>query len=130
MSLIEWKPEYRVGIEAVDKEHQELIEMINELYDEFRAGATPAAAAEALGQIYTEISAHFALEERFMWQADYPDFESHKADHEQLLDELLEIMERVELGDNVDASRLGKELDSWFSEHFSTHDARLHRHFG
>ena len=34
MTLLTWEPEYSVGIEGVDFEHREMIEMLNALYEE------------------------------------------------------------------------------------------------
>jgi len=33
MALLRWKDEYGVGIEAVDYEHKELIDLINRLHE-------------------------------------------------------------------------------------------------
>ena len=33
MSLLQWKSEYAIGIDAVDHEHRELIDLINTLHD-------------------------------------------------------------------------------------------------
>ena len=33
MALIEWKAHYSVGVEAVDHEHREMIDLINDVHD-------------------------------------------------------------------------------------------------
>ena len=38
MQLLQWKDEYSVGIDAVDYEHKELIDLINRLHEELDAG--------------------------------------------------------------------------------------------
>lgn len=130
MSLIEWRDEFSVGVPAVDLEHRELIELINDLHGMMGEGATHDQVISALGEIYAQISAHFALEERFMRRSFYDGFEAHKEDHESLLDELRDIMDRVEDDGSFDEERLSRELEQWFTEHFRTHDARLHHHYG
>ena len=127
MSLIEWKPEFSVGKAAVDHEHGELIDLINDLYDTMKQSGTQEHVLDGLGEIHVQISAHFALEEKFMRDARYPGYEPHKKDHETLLDQLLDIMDGVEEDGSYDESRLAKSLENWFSEHFRTHDAKLHR---
>lgn len=87
-----------------------------------------APALDQLGEILSKTSAHFALEEREMQQADYPDRASHKADHEKLLDELLDFIDDVE--QNRDPSRLGDlepRLEAWFTNHFGSFDVAFHR---
>jgi len=127
MNLIEWKDEFSVGVPSIDHEHKELIELINWLNDIAHSGSSYDNVIDALGEIYAQISAHFALEERIMREALYDGYAEHKEDHEDLLDELLYIMDRVDDDGAYDESRLGSELNRWFSEHFRTHDARLHQ---
>jgi hemerythrin-like metal-binding protein len=130
MSLIEWKPEFSVGVEAVDHEHQELIGLINDLHEVMRGSGTHDEVVETLGEIYAQISAHFALEEKIMRDARYPGLSSHKEDHESLLDELLYIIDGVEDDGSYDEKKLSDGMANWFSEHFRTHDAKLHRQLG
>lgn len=130
MSLIKWRDEYSVGVPAVDHEHQELIESINKLYDAMRSEAAAEHVVDALGEIYAQISAHFALEEKVMRDAHYKAYDEHKLDHETLLDELLEIMDSVDDDSSYAESELSPSLDRWFSDHFRIHDAKLHKLLG
>ncbi|MDH4109237.1 MAG: hemerythrin family protein [Gammaproteobacteria bacterium] len=128
MSLIEWKESFSVGVAAVDAEHRDLIELINDLHGLISDGADRDEVVAALGQIFAQISGHFALEERYMRDTKYDEFEAHKGDHENLLDQLRDIMDRVEDDGSYDEVRLAGDLEQWFTVHFRTHDARLHRH--
>lgn len=126
MSLLEWRDSFSVGVPAVDHEHQELIESINRLNDIAVAGGEAERVIAVLGDIYAQISAHFALEERVMREANYDGLTAHKAEHEALLDGLLDIMDNIEDDGSYDEQVLGTKLDEWFSVHFRTQDARLH----
>lgn len=128
MSLIEWKDEFSVGIASVDLEHRDLIDLINDLHAVMGEGGGFERIVASLGEIYAQISAHFALEEKFMRDTRYAGYPAHKTDHEALLDELRDIMDRVEDDGRYDEERLSGELGRWFTEHFRTHDAALHHH--
>ena len=130
MSLIEWKDEFSVGVASVDVEHRQMIDLINDLHDLVGENASEEEVSTMLGEIFAQISAHFALEEKFMRETRYPHFPEHKGDHEKLLDELRDIMDRVEDDGRYDETALSDELREWFTNHFSTHDALLHRHGG
>jgi hemerythrin len=114
---------------AVDHEHRELVELINRLYRQARTRGSKVAVLGFFGDLFKAISAHFALEERLMREHAYDQLAQHKNDHERLLDELRDIMEDYETTDVFDEDLLAQGLDAWFSRHFETHDARLHRAF-
>ena len=128
--LLRWKDEYSVGIEAVDYEHRQLIDLINRLYRALDASDARRSVPAFFGDLLAGISAHFALEEKFMREHGYTRLDAHKSDHERLLDELREIMEALEQSEEVDAVELALRLDTWFSRHFRSHDAELHRAIG
>jgi len=130
MALLQWKDQYSVGIEAVDHEHRELIDLINRLYEELTTRRSKDAVEAFFGDIFRGISAHFALEERFMKEHRYERLSSHKADHERLLDEIRDIMEFARDSETLDQTELAARLDAWFSRHFETHDAVLHKALG
>ena len=128
MSLIEWKDDFSVGVASVDLEHRELIDLINDLHGLIGENATAEEVVSMLGEIFAQISAHFALEEKYMRDSRYPHLAEHKADHEMLLDELRDIMDLVDDDGSYDEQGLSQDLRRWFTEHFRTHDARLHQH--
>lgn len=128
MALLEWKPEYSLGIAEVDFEHREMIGLINACHE--RLGGVPDAPAieRFLGDIHAGIAAHFALEEQIMRRAAYPEYAAHKEDHEALLDEIRDLMDGFLEDPEAGGERLRERLGTWFERHFATFDARLHRH--
>ena len=127
MQLIDWQPDFEIGVPSVDHDHQHMIAMINTLYDELRDKTDVAAIEDYLGDILVGMSAHFADEERAMRQARYAEYDAHKDDHEALLDSLRTLMDVVEEDPEKGLVRLRAELSEWFGRHFRTFDARLHR---
>jgi len=130
MALLQWRKDYSVGIDAVDHEHRELIDLINRLYETAASQRSREAVIAFFGDLYRGISAHFALEERFMRDRAYAGLGAHKGDHERLIDELRDIMDDFEEGEELDDRSLAASLDAWFSRHFETHDAALHKALG
>lgn len=128
MSLIEWKDEFEIGIPSVDYEHRGMIEMINKLHGKLAENAGRETIADFLGEIHTLISAHFALEEKEMREMAYDGFEEHKEDHEDLLDQIRDMMDELEQDRSGGVTKdLGGRLNHWFTEHFRARDARLHK---
>jgi hemerythrin len=127
MTLIEWKEEFKTGIEAVDYEHETLVALLNELYANLGADASHDQIQDFLGEVHARIAAHFALEEKMMREVGYDQYVEHKTDHDRLLDEIRDIMDRHAEHDYEGYDdRLATHLRHWFVEHFKTRDARLH----
>ena len=130
MTLLEWKPEYSVGNFSVDFEHQQMIRQINELGEQLGGVVSIETIEAVLGEIHANISAHFALEERLMRKAAYGEYEDHKEDHEELLDQIVDLMDNFAWNPETGRELLRKKLSGWFGQHFATFDARLHRKLG
>ncbi len=130
MKYLEWKAEYSVGIESIDMEHRELIEMINAFYKEFDECRDLNSVEQFLGEIHSAIASHFALEERIMRESRYAEYAEHKDDHEDLLDQIRDMMDTFDDDASPGLDVLEERLSNWFGEHFQTFDARLHGKLG
>ena len=131
MSSISWKPDYSIGIPEVDHEHQALIDEINNTILECSDKSnSKSSLLDRLGELHSQIAAHFALEENIMATRNYDELKIHKDDHEQLLDDIRDLMDELESSDSVDLERFSQRLSNWFLGHFGTHDARLHKRLG
>ncbi|HYM35408.1 MAG TPA: bacteriohemerythrin [Steroidobacteraceae bacterium] len=127
MSLLTWRPEYSIGIAAIDHEHRELIGWIDLLLEDLHLqNVEDDRVAHLLGEIYARVAAHFALEEKVMRDAGYVAIADHKEDHERLLDELRDLMEIHTPHDPANATRLAAQMTAWFSHHFRNLDAKFH----
>jgi len=132
MPLIEWQDKFKTGDPGVDEEHREIIDLINQLHEKLqKTDLNREDVSDFLGDINTRISAHFALEESIMREKNYEDYTGHKADHDQLLDDIRDIMDYYDNGSYEEfESELSIHLKDWFTVHFATRDAKLHTILG
>jgi hemerythrin len=128
MQLLQWKPSYSLGIASIDAEHRDMIKTINSVYATLQDEHNPGEVNRVLGEIHAQISAHFALEERLMRAAGYAEYAGHKGSHEQLLDQIRDLMDAFSADPVAGRVMLQDSLSDWFGEHFATFDARLHKH--
>ena len=126
MSFLEWKSEFSVGIQSMDDEHRQMIGLINSVYVELNGRADRDSIEQFLGELYNAIAGHFALEERFMRESGYAEYEAHKDDHENLLDQIRDMMDAFDDDSESGFALLEERLSDWFGRHFATFDARLH----
>ena len=130
MARLEWNEGFSVGNAAIDREHEHLSEQINHLYYELDHSADSATIEAILGDIQADLSAHFALEELLMQEADFSEFEAHKEDHQHLLDQIHDMVFSFHEDPDNGRELLINKLSDWFSHHFTTFDARLHHQLG
>jgi len=126
MNALDWRDEFSIGDRVVDDDHRKLIRMLRRRQQDLETRSDPDEIVAILREIVAEIASHFDAEEVEMQQSRYPGLADHKGDHDTLLDELREIMLAVQDDGILDHAQLTDDLDRWFSDHFRTHDARLH----
>ena len=118
MALLEWKPEFSVGNASIDHEHEHMIQAINNLYEQLAEPADAESVEAVLAEIHADISAHFALEERLMREADYVEYEDHKEDHEDLLDQILELRGKPDRQRSDNGPEfISQDLEQWTIKH-------------
>ena len=125
-SLLEWTDACRIGIDMLDYEHQDLFARLNELHDELLRHEDREVVEACLGEIHARMAAHFALEEKFMRDKRYPDYEAHKAEHDDLLDEFIGFMMRFSHDPNLTYGQAEQlMLKRWVIDHVLTTDRRM-----
>ena len=132
MNLIDWKPEFCIGAPQFDKEHEELVHLINVLYAAVESRKERAEISDFFEKVIKAIGDHFAHEEQVMRQQHYPEYDAHKADHERLLVDIKDIAADFAAGvfDYDPERTFGDRISSWFLEHTQTHDLRLCKALG
>ncbi|MBI2993179.1 MAG: hemerythrin-like metal-binding protein [Gammaproteobacteria bacterium] len=126
MRYLEWKDEYRSGIESVDYEHRLLIDTINAACENLRRTLSRDAVFDCLGQLYQRVRGHFALEEKFMRKWGYRLYSLHKAEHEKLLERIRGMLDSFRNGAcNGGDLSLDERLLTWFQQYFQTDGGSL-----
>ena len=125
MRLLDWKEDFRIGVDAADADHRELVDTINRLHDEFDDPGHPRDAASLIADVLGAVAAHFSDEEVLMRTRGYPGLDQHKQDHDRLLDELRDMMEAFAGADEPDSVELSLRLEPWFARHFHSYDAAM-----
>lgn len=127
--FIEWSNELSVGIEEIDAQHKVLVELLNQIHEAIQQ----RKGVEATGQIierlgeYTRI--HFAVEESLMRILHYPDYERHKEEHDQLIEQLNGFRTKLESGKGSISFELAHFLKVWLTKHIMETDKRYIPHF-
>ena len=77
-----WTEVYKVNIAALDQQHRELFNAVNELDQALRAGEGNAALDAVLRKLSKYAEEHFAAEEALMAKYAFPGLPMHRAQHD------------------------------------------------
>lgn len=120
--FIQWKDEYSVGIDSIDHEHRQLVNLINQVQTAVDYSTGEAYEREALDALVDYTKTHFSHEEGLMSKYGYPDFEPHKAQHQQMIKAVEDILAEYEQ-DHDRAMRDTLEfLKGWLIKHINGTD--------
>ncbi|MDK9721810.1 MAG: hypothetical protein OEL53_11565 [Rhodospirillales bacterium] len=125
--LIVWRPEYSVGVEQIDGQHQRLIRLLNEIHIRLHDAATPITAVfERLKLTHQEALQHFHSEEKYFSQLPGQLAEQPRLSHEGLLKELKRAIDDNESSDHERLlSLISGYLKFWLLDHILNTDSRL-----
>lgn len=112
--------EHLTGEDCMDRVHEEFHELLVAL-----RSAPLECAADALLALITHTRDHFAQEDRWMLEYNYPIRDCHIQEHSDVLASLIEVHERLCRNDNRALSRLIDALESWFPAHVQHLDSAL-----
>ncbi len=91
---LEWKEEFNIGVEEIDKEHQRLFTVINRLFALGEEGEKgKKACEEGIKYFYEHAVKHFADEEKYMELIHYDNLKMHRRIHRGFRDNTLPALE-------------------------------------
>lgn len=117
MSLIKWENSYSVGVSEFDQHHQQLVGMINELYDAMRAGTTKGKLDSLLKKLFDYTKFHFQKEEQFMQKHSFRELSAHQRQHQEFIKQLEQFKERYDSGSIMLSNDVFKFLKNWLMTH-------------
>ena len=117
---IKWDDSLSIGVEAMDKQHQILIDYIGDLV---KAVETDSNALRAFDTLAEYVVKHFKEEEEFMASINFEGLDSHKIIHQDLLKRVGGYREQIE-SNTLDAEALFSFLRVWLTSHIKGIDAK------
>lgn len=127
MALIEWSSKMETGIEAMDRDHKRLVELLNNLHSMIRDNKTSKTDLEVIVEdVYDYTKYHFHLEERLLRMAKNPSYEKHKEMHDKLAKTAENIkLKLIERPEKFHAEELFDFISSLFMRHVLGEDLKM-----
>lgn len=122
----QWNDSFLIGIAELDHEHKVLIDDINRLHQELEQQSDKSEIEKCLGEIFSRMQAHFALEEQVMKEHEYRFYDEHKREHDELLDAYTEHMVRfLNASSQISIQPIEDRLTHWVIHHIVTSDKMM-----
>lgn len=123
MALLTWDDKYSLNVAELDRQHQRLFDLFNELYEAMQQGKGPAVIGQVLTAVIDYTAYHFAFEEGLLRQNGYPQFAAHHAEHVRLGQQAKELAARARQQDVTPATL--KFLSGWLLNHILVEDRKF-----
>jgi len=123
MAYIEWSDGLSVRVSAIDRQHKELIRLINNLYDAMNQGQGATVLEEIMVGLIDYTNYHFTTEEGYFEASAYPDSATHKRQHEDFVAKVSEFKQGFDEGRLFLTLDVMSFLGDWLVHHIQGSDA-------
>ncbi len=125
MELIHWDEALELHLPAMDAQHRHLVELLNELYEEWMTGTRRDHLQPLVERLSECMRDHLIQEEELMRTYNYPGLDVHKQQHEWLNDELARWMKDFHSGKSLLSPQSVRLLKDWLGEHINVADREM-----
>jgi len=122
MPIIEWNAGFMLGITEIDQHHKQMVQLLNDTYDEFRAGAR--IGMPVIEQLIGYAERIFDHEEKLMGQIGYPHLVEHRHEHESFTSRIGDFKANYTNSEGTSIELLWF-LCNWVTHHLRETDADL-----
>lgn len=129
MKKIVWNDEFSVGVEALDRQHQKIIGIINSMIEKPRFLLRFHNTSSALMELTNYVSEHFLLEERLLQENGYPDLIEHSEKHTAYSKKITDFSKKSLHGKNEVPYELLVFLNDWWTNHILHEDMQYKAFF-
>ncbi len=128
---IEWNSGYSVGHPLMDRQHQKLVGLVNEMVEcvnEWGEGISRSRLLRLLADFYSTSEDHFSREEMLLSRVDYPQLQEQQRSHESYAEKFSWFIAH---NNKSDAYRRDfvKLLRSWWENHILVEDMAYKSYF-
>ncbi|MDO8836631.1 MAG: bacteriohemerythrin [Vicinamibacterales bacterium] len=128
MALIAWSNRLELGVIEIDKQHQRLVDMVNELDAAMQQGRGKTAVCAVLDGLVSYTQYHFGAEEKLMMDSGYAGSERHRQEHVAFVKKLVDLRDAHRQGQLGLSITVMSFLSDWLSTHIMGTDRQYVPH--
>lgn len=117
---LQWKDDYLIGHDCIDKQHKDLFSLANKIFDcDSFESMIPCFMA-----LFEYTNYHFKEEEAVMLNFNYPEYEAHRVMHQDMVEALSRLSDTMAEG-TLDTAKIHRFMANWVLVHICTEDKKL-----
>ncbi len=120
--MFKWDAKYSVGISIIDEEHRKFIDIINKAIVAREQSDNPERVKEVLQEMTNYALTHFATEENYMIEFNYPGHQDHKKEHHDFAIKTIAYLDNVIKSDYQIANEILECLKQYLVNHIQVTD--------
>jgi len=117
MPIMEWDKSLDIGVESMNDEHKQILNLMNKIYDADEAGQTGPQINSLVGQLARVTINHFKDEEAYMESIGFPGVGPHKLIHQDLLGKYTAFATKIEQSGGKVPPEFLSFLKRWLTAH-------------
>ncbi|MEW6990566.1 bacteriohemerythrin [Colwelliaceae bacterium 6441] len=121
--LIHWGKKYIIGIDEADRQHNKMVDMMNEVHIMSLQGRSNTAIANALTVLLEYTQVHFTWEENYFDSFGYQKSIEHKNNHQKLISDLSSHINKIKVSNPAEIDDEMDHLHKWLIHHIEHSDS-------
>lgn len=123
--MFKWTPDLSLGNDTIDKEHQHLFELLDHYNKGLSKEGPRIGILLLIKNMLDYANTHFANEEAFMYQLEYPDILHHIALHREFAAKAAEFHDKVNQGKLLLTLEVTTYIKDWLVKHIKGDDFKI-----
>lgn len=125
MAYFEWADDMVIDHGPIDKDHRQLVDLVNALHTATTDGRGQEIVAKILDDLVGYTVEHLRREEHLMESNKFPNLTRHKMGHDKFMEKIRELKQKYDAGSITVASQLSTVLRDWLSLHIRRDDKEM-----
>ena len=126
-----WKNKYRIGVSLIDEQHEELFQRVSDFVSTIRSKGEWTEKVdkvnETLAFMMDYVVTHFREEEAYQLEVGYPEYETHKKIHEDMVGYVVDVANKAKIDgfDEEVMQQFAGKLLAWLINHVAATDQKI-----
>jgi len=128
MTLLTWNPAWETGFRLIDEQHRQMLAQFESLLIAIHENRPEERVHGLLTFLSDYVETHFSTEEDQMKATHYPEFDAHKAVHDDMRAQVARLVAEYPADSSIMSDEALIFMTDWLIGHINVHDRRMASH--